>query len=203
MTDSHLHSEFLVQMFGKMLCAINAAMLPASATKREHDIGESALNITEHMGIGKFIDTVEKFEYFAVIFKETDYRFVETSEIFIGLVTARIVGAATVKHITAAVSARVFGNSLMKRKTKHSDHKFSLAVVFGISGRAVFFVSRINICGGNAITIVALQFLGLLLLKLRQGANIAKHLVEIRIRTSPSLRRLRKLAMAGGILFMK
>ena len=60
MGDMHLNAELLMQMFGQMLCRINAAMLTARTAKTEHQTGETALNVTAHVVIGQGINAIKE-----------------------------------------------------------------------------------------------------------------------------------------------
>ena len=90
MTDAHLDAELLVDMLSKVLCTIDRTMLTTRTTKAEHQIGETALDITAHMGIGQFINAVEECQYLTVILQETDDWFIKTCQLLIRLITARV-----------------------------------------------------------------------------------------------------------------
>ena len=68
MADADFDAIFLVEVLGQMLGGIDRAMLSAGASEGEHQVGESALQITLYVGIGQPIDTVEEGEI-----KEYDY----------------------------------------------------------------------------------------------------------------------------------
>lgn len=40
----------------QMLCAVDRAMLPACAAKREHEMGETTLHIARYMVVSELID---------------------------------------------------------------------------------------------------------------------------------------------------
>ena len=108
MNYPHLHSKFIMDMLGEMLCGIYTAMLTSSATEAEHQRGETSLDITAHMGISQLIHRVEEGEYLAVILKESDYRLVETSEFLIRLITSWIMSAAAANAMTQIGSCNIF-----------------------------------------------------------------------------------------------
>ena len=58
---SYFHAEFLVEMFGKMLRSINAAVLTTRTSEREHYVGKAALHVANHVRVCKFVHTVEEF----------------------------------------------------------------------------------------------------------------------------------------------
>ena len=60
MRDMHLDAELLVEMFGKMLSTVDAAVLATRAAEAEHQMGEAALDIPCHMLVGESIDMLEK-----------------------------------------------------------------------------------------------------------------------------------------------
>ena len=67
MTDAHLYTEFLMNMFSQVLGRIDTSMLTTRAAKREHQRRKATLDITTHMGICQFIDTIEEREYLSII----------------------------------------------------------------------------------------------------------------------------------------
>ena len=87
-------------------------MLTACAAKTEHQVGETALNITGHMSVCQLIHAVEECQYLSVVLQESDYRFIESSQFFVWFLAARVVGAAAVKHISTAVARLIFRNAL-------------------------------------------------------------------------------------------
>ena len=117
----HLHSEFLMDMLGEMLCGINTAMLTAGATKAEHQRRETALDIATHMGIGQLIYRVEEGEYLAVVLEESDYRFVETREFLVWLISSGIMCASAVEDISAAIARGVVGYALAIGEAIYGD----------------------------------------------------------------------------------
>ena len=92
MAHSHLYSVFPVQVFGKVLSAINAAMLATGAAERKHQIGETAFDVALAMRIGKTVYGIEESEDFTIVFKESDYRLVHSRQLFVRLIASGIVG---------------------------------------------------------------------------------------------------------------
>ena len=128
--NPHLHSKFIMDMLGEMLCGIYTAMLTSSATEAEHQRGETSLDITAHMGICQLIYGVEEGEYLAVVLKESDDWFVKTSEFLIRLVSSGTVSAAAVEDISSAVARRIVGDYIAIREATNSDYERTLAIVF-------------------------------------------------------------------------
>ncbi len=67
MTDAHLDTEFIVDMLSQMLGTIDRTVLTTRTAKAEHQRREATLDVAAHMGIGQFIDTVEKGQYLAIV----------------------------------------------------------------------------------------------------------------------------------------
>ena len=120
MAHMHFDAEFLVYMFRKVLCRIDAAMLSACASEAEHQVGESARDVALHVGIGKLVDAIEEGEYLAVVLKESYYRFVETRELLVRLIASGVVGGAAVEHIAATVARLVGRDSLAIGEAEHA-----------------------------------------------------------------------------------
>lgn len=59
-----------VQVFGKVLCAINATVLATRASEREHQTCKPAANVAFYMVLRQQIDMAEESENLAVILKE-------------------------------------------------------------------------------------------------------------------------------------
>ena len=81
MADAYLDAKLLVDMLGQVLGRIDTAMLTTRAAKREHQRRKATLDITTHMGIGQFVDTVKEGQNFAVILQETDDRFIQSRQL--------------------------------------------------------------------------------------------------------------------------
>ena len=137
--DSHLDAVFPMEMFGEVLCGIDATVLASSAAEREHQVGESALDESLHMEVGQTIDALQKIEQFAVLFQKVDDGLVESRQLLVLLVTTWVVGAAAVEHISASIARRVLGESSLEGETRHIDHQ-RLAVGLGVVG--VLFQQR-------------------------------------------------------------
>ncbi len=65
-----------VKVFGKVLGAIYAAVLSASAAEGEHQVCKSAADIALHMVLSQWIDMAEEGEYLAVVFQKLYHRLV-------------------------------------------------------------------------------------------------------------------------------
>ena len=114
MHQSDVNAVFLVQMFGKMLSRIDAAMLATRASESEHQVGEAALEITLHMMICQPIDALQEREYLPVFLKETYYRLIQTRQLLVCLITAWVVSASAVEDISSAVAALVLRNPALE-----------------------------------------------------------------------------------------
>ena len=103
-TDAHLNAELLVDMLGQMLRAIYRTVLTARTAKREHQRRKATLDIAAHVGVGQFIDAVQERQYLSVVLQESDDRLVQSRQLLIRLITARIVRRTAVEHVTATVA---------------------------------------------------------------------------------------------------
>ena len=65
----HFNAKLLMDMFCQMLGTVDTAMLTSRTTKTEHQGSESSLDVTIDMGICQAVDTVEKSQNLAVVFK--------------------------------------------------------------------------------------------------------------------------------------
>ena len=104
MADAHLYAKFLMDMLRQMLGRINAAMLATRASEREHQRRKATLDVATYMCIGQFVDTIKEREYLTIIFQETNDRLVESCQLFVRLITSRIMGTATVKDIPSPIA---------------------------------------------------------------------------------------------------
>ena len=66
-------------------------MLAACASEGEHQVGESAVDISLYVCVGKLVYAVEEGEYLSVVLKEADDRLVQSGELLVRLVTSGIV----------------------------------------------------------------------------------------------------------------
>ena len=121
MAEPNFYAEFLVDVFGKMLRRIDGTMLTARAAKREHQRGKTTLQIAFDVGVGEFVNAFEEGCDFAIVFEEANHGFVESSELFVGFVTAWVVGRATIENVAATVAAFIVGNACFVGKTEHAD----------------------------------------------------------------------------------
>ena len=128
MADTHLYAELLVDMLGQMLGTVDGTVLTACATEREHQRREATLDIPLDMGVGQTIDAVEEGQDLAIVLEEADDRLVETSELLIGLVTTRVMGAAAIEHITTTIATLVLRNALAVAETINLDHQRALGL---------------------------------------------------------------------------
>lgn len=66
----YMDAEGLVQVFRKMLCAINAAMLSAGTSEGKLQMGKAALNILLNVSVRNLIDVFQVLDDFAILFQE-------------------------------------------------------------------------------------------------------------------------------------
>ena len=113
-----------------MLSRINAAMLPAGTAKAYHEMRETAFDEAFGMMFAQRSDMTEEFKYFTVFFKEINDFAVEPRLVFVGFVSARIVRAATIEHISSAIAARIVRNAFFVTETHDRNGQRSLIFIF-------------------------------------------------------------------------
>lgn len=84
MYNPNLNTELVVNVLRQMLCRIYAAVLATCTSETEHQAREASLDVSAHMDVGQFVDTFKECQYLSVVFKETDYRFVESGQLLYG-----------------------------------------------------------------------------------------------------------------------
>jgi hypothetical protein len=144
-TDVHLYTELLVNMFCHMLGTVNGTVTTARASEGDLQMGEAAFLETCDMEIDKAIDAFEEGEDFSIRFEEVDDGLVKSCEGFIFFVTPRIVSAATVEHIPTTVAAFVSRDSFFEREGIDIDYKRRPPLSFGhlpLYGETIRRVSR-------------------------------------------------------------
>ena len=180
MNDAHLDAELLVNVLGQVLRTIDGAMLTTGTAEAEHQRSEAALDVTTHMSIGQLIDGVEEGQDLAVVLKEADDGFVESRQLLIRLVTARVVGRTTVKDVAATIARLVLRNALAERETEDADDEWSLSVVLRESGGTVLRMGLIGVIVGNLIT-VGTRGRRFYLLELGQKGESTQHIHQMGI----------------------
>ena len=117
------NTELLMQVFSKVLGTIDATMLTACASESKLKMGKSSVQISLYMEVCQTIDALKEREDFSVLFQKVDDRLVESCQLFVLLITSRIVRTAAIKDITASVSAFVSRNPFLIRERIYSDGK--------------------------------------------------------------------------------
>ncbi len=125
----HFYAETAMYVLGQVLRTVDASVLTTCTAEAEHERGESPLDIPCHMCIGQFVHTVEEGKNLTVILKEGYHRPVESGEMFVLLISSRIVRASAVEHISPTVARRVGRNALFVREAIDTHHERSLCVV--------------------------------------------------------------------------
>ena len=123
MAEDDFHTELTVEMLCHALCTIDAAVLSACTSERNHEAGEVALDEAFGVEVDERIDVLEETEYLTVFLEEVDDGLVKSCHVLEFFVTAWVVGASAVEHITASMSALVLGHSVLERETEHLDHE--------------------------------------------------------------------------------
>ena len=144
MTYPYFNAELLMQMLGQMLGGIDAAETAARTSESKHQVSKPAPEITRHMGICQFVDTVQERQNLSVLFLKTDYRSVQTRQGFVRFIPSGIVRAAAIEHITASVPVGVFGNPFLIGETEHAHDQRSPTIVPGNRSRPDARTERIG-----------------------------------------------------------
>ena len=118
-----------MDMLGQVLGAIDGTMLTTRTAEAEHQRRETTLDVATHMSIGQFIHAVEESQYLTIVLQESDNRFVQSRQLFVRLVTARVVGRTAVEDIAATIAAFVLRNALGIREAEDAHHQRSLGIV--------------------------------------------------------------------------
>ena len=84
MVEGDGDSEFLMEVFCKMLGRIHTTMLSSRATEGKLKVGKSTVNVSLNMKISQLIHTFQERKNLSVLFKEINHRLVQP-----GLCTAR------------------------------------------------------------------------------------------------------------------
>ena len=169
-----------MDMLSQMLCRVDTAMLTTCAAEAEHERREATLDIAAHVSISQSIDGVEEGQYLTVVLQEADDRLIESCQLLIRLITARIVGRTTVEDIAATVAALVLGNTLGEREAENANHQRSLSVVLREGGRTVLRMGLIGVQIGGFVA-VGTGCRSFCLLELGQFGELGEHLCQIRI----------------------
>ena len=92
-------------------------MLTTRATETELQGGESSLDITTYMMVCQRIDMIQELQYLSIILQETDDRLVQSRQLLIWLISARVVGASTIEDITSSIAGWILWNAFLIRET--------------------------------------------------------------------------------------
>ena len=153
MAHVYLDAEFAMNMLSQMLCRVDAAMLSAGASEREHKVGKSAVDITPHMSISQLVHAFEEGQDLAIVLKESYYGFVESGEFLVGFVASGIMSRAAVEHIASAIARSVLRYTLTVREAEHTHSQRTLAVVLGESSRTILRMCYIHIAVGCLVAV--------------------------------------------------
>jgi hypothetical protein len=168
MDDVNLDTKLSMQIFAEMLGTIDTTMLATCATEREHEVGESTLQIAFDVHISQPIDVLQEGKYLAIVLQESDNGLVKSGQLLVGLVSTGIVRAATIKDISATITAIVLRDAFTEGETIYMHHQRPLAIVLTESGRSVLWMSGIGIVMRNPIAVGTGHRLHGLMGKLRQ-----------------------------------
>ena len=89
-TDTYFYAELVMYVFGKMLCAVHAAVLSSSASEAEHKARKATLYVSAYMVVGQLIHAVEERQYLAIILKEAYDGLIKPRQLFVRLISSRV-----------------------------------------------------------------------------------------------------------------
>ena len=115
----HLDVKLRVQMLREMLRGIDRPMLSAGTSEANHQVGEAPVDITFHRGIYDLTDVFEEGRDLPVVFQEPDHGLIQSGEVIVTLVFPGIVDRPAIEHESAAVTARVIGDSFLVGEADH------------------------------------------------------------------------------------
>jgi hypothetical protein len=87
-------------MFG----TVNRAMLASGTAKGHLQVLKSALQVSSHRSVHKSVTILQKSVHILLFFQKVDYGSILARELFVWLISARIMDGATVKNKAAAVA---------------------------------------------------------------------------------------------------
>src|SRR5579859_2974226 len=123
MAHHHLDSAPAAQMFGQALGQVNRAMLAAGAAKRYHQALETAAMIIAYAGVDQRHCAGEELMHALLLVEILDHRGVFAGEVLEALFASWIGNTAGIENESAAMSAVVFPESLVKGKAEKPHHQ--------------------------------------------------------------------------------
>ena len=109
-----MHIEFFLQVLGQVFGTIDRTVLATGAAERHLQMVETAFQKTRYMMIHQGINGMQERQYFAVLLQKVNDRLVQARQLFELVVFARVVRAAAVEDISAAVAAGVLRDAALK-----------------------------------------------------------------------------------------
>lgn len=162
-----------------MLGTVDGTVLTAGAAEAEHERREAALQIALDMVVGKLVYGFQELQNLTVVLKETDYRLVQSRQLLIRLVAPRVVGAATVEDISAAIAALILRNSFAIREAVDMYDERTFAVILRICCRTVERIGFVDVAFGCLEAIGTLHYGVLLGCELWQFGKPAQHIHHV------------------------
>ena len=89
---------------GKMLGAIDGAMLSAGAAEADLHVSEFPLHEALDMLVDHGVNIVEEFGDSPVVLKELDHLRIQSRELAVMLVLARVIDGPAIKHIASTIA---------------------------------------------------------------------------------------------------
>ena len=99
-----------------LLGRIHRSVLPTRASKADHQIAESSVDIALYGSIHQRISRVKEGENLAIVFEELDDRLIESGKETVALILTGVVNRATVEYEAAAIARFIVGDTFFIRK---------------------------------------------------------------------------------------
>ena len=104
MNEAHFDAKFPTEVLGQVLGRINASMLSASASKTEHEVCESTLDISRHMSISQTKYGFQKKRDLSVFFQKTNDGGIQSRQVLVVFIATGIVGATAIEHVSPTIA---------------------------------------------------------------------------------------------------
>lgn len=113
MVEGDLDVKPALEMLRKMLSAVNGPVLASGTAEADLKVRELALHESLDMTVDDGIYAVEEGKDLAIVLKELDDLLIQTGELSVVFILARVVDRTAIEYIAAAVSTVVHRNSLL------------------------------------------------------------------------------------------
>lgn len=94
-----------------MLCRINRTVLTTCASKANHQVCETTIQIALYGSIDDFINGIKEGSYFTLFFQESNDGFIQSGEMIVSFVFTRVINGPAVEYKSAAIAGGIVGYS--------------------------------------------------------------------------------------------